>query len=86
MRAITGAGGQILWGGDDGVVRLWGEPSRELAHQSQGRPVTAVAVSPDGALAAFSFDEGTLTLHQLALDKEGHLVARCSRAGARVQR
>ncbi|MBL8954961.1 MAG: PD40 domain-containing protein, partial [Myxococcaceae bacterium] len=69
VRVLAGAKGQVLAGGDDGVVRLLGEKGRELARRD-GRPVTAVALSPDGTRAAFAWDDGTLTLWELQLNKE----------------
>ncbi len=69
VRALAGSKGQVVAGGDDGVVRLLGEKGRELARRD-GRPVMAVAVSPDGTRAALAWDDGTLTIWELALNKE----------------
>jgi len=69
IRALAGSKGQVIAGGDDGVVRLLGEKGRELARRD-GRPVTALAISPDGTRAAFGWDDGTLTIWELALNKE----------------
>jgi WD40 repeat protein len=68
VRAIAGGGGEIVWGGEDGVVRLWAEQPRELAKRE--RPVTAVAVSKDGKLGAFGFDDGSFVLQQLPAGRE----------------
>jgi WD40 repeat protein len=68
VRAIAGGGGNIVWGGDDGAVWLWGEQPHQLAKRE--RPVTAVAVSKDGALGAFGFDDGSFVLLQLPSGRE----------------
>ncbi|MBK7862842.1 MAG: protein kinase [Archangiaceae bacterium] len=69
IRAISGAKGVVLAGGDDGVVRRLGEGGREL-QRHEGRAVTSLAIAADGARAAFGWDDGTLTLWQLALNRE----------------
>jgi WD40 repeat protein len=64
VRALAGGKANIVWGGDDGVVWLWSEAPKELARRS-GKAVTAVAVSADGALGAFGFEDGSFVLQQL---------------------
>jgi WD40 repeat protein len=68
VRAIAGGQGNIVWGGDDGKVWLWGEAPHELARRD--RPVTAVAVAKDGSLGAYGFDEGSFVLQQLPAGRE----------------
>ncbi len=69
IRALTGAKGVVLVGGDDGVVRELGEKGRELARRD-GRPVTALAISADGTRGVWAWDEGSWVLWELSLDRE----------------
>jgi WD40 repeat protein len=68
IRAVAGAKGRVLAGGDDGVVRVMEDPPRELV-KGDGA-VLALAVAPDGEHAAFSFADGTLKLYRLDFGRE----------------
>ncbi|MEO6597065.1 MAG: serine/threonine-protein kinase, partial [Planctomycetota bacterium] len=66
---------QLLTAGDDGALRIWSvgatgvQPERTLSDSSAvGRPAGALAVSPDGRLAARCDDTGAVEIFDLSSD------------------
>lgn len=71
----------VVSGSADGIIRVWDPTAHTVSDINTGRPVTALAVSPDGNLLASGGIDGQITIRELA---SGRLIPLENKDGAIV--
>ena len=61
---------EVVSGSADGIIRVWNPAADTVGTIDTGRPVTALAVSPDGNLLAYGGIDGQITIRELSTGRQ----------------